>query len=204
MLRKLALLALVALVPLTASAQDATAHRHLGFFIRPELGFGYLTSSATEGGVTAKVKGSGGQFALAIGGAVKEDFIVGGQVWDYVASKPTVSLSGGGLDASGTADGDAGLVGYGVLLNWYFMPSNTYVAVTPSFTRLVSRSGGDSAASDWGFGVRGAFGKEWWVSDHWGLGVAGSLALARNKDSGAGAPTFTTFAMGVSFSATYN
>lgn len=202
MMRHLATLLLLVLAPLTAAAQEP--QRHTGFFIRPELGFGYFAAGASQNGLDLSITGSGPGLALAIGGAVSENFIIGGQVWDYIASKPTVTLKGGGLDLSATADADAGLVGYGVFLNWYFMPSNMYLAVTPSLTRLVSTDGTDTATSDWGFGVRGAFGKEWWVSDNWGLGLAASLALSSNKDSGAGAPTIGTFCIGLSFSATYN
>jgi len=217
MFKRSAGLLLVALFPLASLAQEAppaappaaptasTVHRHLGFFIRPELGFGYFGASASQGGVEMKVSGGGVNFGLAVGGAISEDFILAGQVWDYVVSDPTVSIKGGGFDLSGTASGtDAGLVGYGVLLNWYFMPGNWYVAATPSLTRLISSDGSDSATSEWGFGVRGALGKEWWVSDHWGLGLAGSLALSSNKDTGTDAATFTTFCAGLTFSATYN
>ena len=212
MTRHLARLLLLALIPLSAAAQDAsrprhgdfTVHRHLGFFIRPELGFGYLNSSASQSGTDFTISGSGAGLGLAIGGAVSENFIVAGQVWDYVASRPDVKISGGGSSISGASDSDAGLVGYGVLLNWYLQPSNAYLAVTPSFTRLVSSNGSSSSTSDWGFGVRGAVGKEWWVSDHWGLGLNASLGLSSNKDKGSGAPTFGTACFGVNFSATYN
>ena len=212
MTKRLALLCLAALVPLSAAAQaapapasaDPTYQRHRGFFIRPELGLGYFGASASSGGIDLSVKGGGANFGLAIGGAVSEDFILAGQVWDYVASSPTVTIKSNGSELSGTADGSAGLVGYGLLLNWYFMPSNLYAAVTPSFTRLVASNGTSSSTSEWGFGVRGAFGKEWWVSDHWGLGLAGSLALSSNKDSGSGSPTWGSWALGLSFSATYN
>jgi hypothetical protein len=213
---------LVALLPLTSLAQEAppaaappapaaapvaasTVNRHLGFFIRPELGLGYFGAGASQGGVDLKVSGGGINFALGIGGAISEDFILGGQVWDYVVSDPEVSIKGGGIDVSGTASGSsAGLVGYGVLLNWYFMPSNWYVAVTPSLTRLVTSDGTDTFTSEWGFGLRGAVGKEWWVSDHWGLGLSANLALSSNKDTGTDPPTFTSFCAGLSFSATYN
>lgn len=212
MLSRLAKLLLITLVPLAAVAQEppppapaggySTYNRHLGFFIRPELGFGYFGASASQGGVDADISGGAGVFALAIGGAVSENFIVAGQVWDYVASSPTLKVNG--VDIPITSDSSAGLVGYGVLLNWYLQPSNFYVAVTPSFTKLVSSSGTSSETSDWGFGVRGAFGKEWWVSDHWGLGLAGSLAFSSNKFSGSGQPSWGSACFGLTFSATYN
>jgi hypothetical protein len=195
----------VAQAPQSAPFADSTIQRHFGFFFRPELGFGYTNSGASSGGVDFTVKGGGASLALALGGAVTENFIIGGQVWDVVASSPTVEVSSGSTSVSGSdADTSAGLVGYGLLLNWY-LPSNFYVAITPSFTRLVADNGSSSSTSEWGFGVRGAFGKEWWVSNHWGLGVAGSLAVSGNKDSSASnAPTWTTVAFGIGFSATYN
>jgi len=218
MFKRCAGLLLVALFPLASLAQEApaaappgalvdpTIHRHKGFFIRPELGFGYFGTSASQGGITQKLSGGGGVFALAIGGAVSEDFILAGQVWDYVASDPTLSISGGGFDGSGTVNGSAALVGYGVLLNWYFMPGNLYVAVTPSLTKVASiDENGDTDTTDWGFGARVGLGKEWWVSDHWGLGLAGSIALSSNKYSvGGGSLTYGTFCAGLTFSATYN
>ena len=54
---------------------------------------------------------------------------------------------------------------------------------------LHSSSNGRSGDTDWGFGMRGAVGKEWWAGDHWGLGVVGHLSLSFNKDSGSGSPT---------------
>ena len=203
------LVLLAALLPLYAAAQERAApeqpaHRHLGFFIRPELGFGGFASAASQDGVDYSISGGGGAFALAIGGAVSEDFIVGGQVWDVIASKPDWTIKSGGTEVKGTSSSDAGLVGYGVLLNWYLQPSNVYLAVTPSLTRLVSTQGTTTTTSDWGFGIRGAVGKEWWVADHWGIGVAASIGLSSNKDGGSGAPTWGSAAFAVTCSATYN
>lgn len=180
------------------------SQRHLGFFIRPELGVGYVSSKASEGGATLKISGSGATLGLAVGGAVSENFIVGGHVWEIIASSPEVEASAGGLSASGTADGTSALVGYGLLLNWYFMPSNAYLALTPSLTRLVAENDGSTGRSEWGVGLRAAVGKEWWVSNSWGLGLAASLAVSSNEDAGPGAPTFTSTGFGLTFSATYN
>jgi hypothetical protein len=211
MFRRLAGLLAVALFPLASLAQSAPpppmpgyspVNRHVGFFIRPEVGLSYLSTSASSGGLDLKLSGGGATLGLAIGGAVSEDFIVAGQVWDYVVSDPTVTLNG----QSGTASGSSvGLVGYGVLLNWYFPPSNLYVAVTPSITRVaISDSSNNTGTTEWGFGLRAAVGKEWWVSDHWGLGLDANVALSSNKDSGGSSATFGSAAIGVSFSATYN
>jgi len=59
--------------------------------------------------------------------------------------------------------------------------------------------------SEIGIAGQAALGKEWWVSEHWGLGLKGEFTVTSNKDSAAAnAPTWTGYAFGVSFSATYN
>ena len=63
---------------------------------------------------------------------------------------------------------------------------------------------GTSNDTNWGFGLRAALGKEWWVSDHWGLGIAGHVSLTVNQDSGTNPPTWTGLGATVAFSATYN
>jgi hypothetical protein len=192
--------------PQPGMMRDPTIRRHFGFFFRPELGFGYAHSSASSGGGDLTVKGGGGSFALAVGGAVLENFIVGAQVWDVVSMSPTVEASNGSTSASAgtSSDASSGVVGYGLLLNWY-LPNNVYLALTPSFTRLAASDGDSNSVSEWGFGARAALGKEWWVSNHWGIGAAGGIALSSNKDSpDAGAPSWTTLAFSVSLSATYN
>jgi hypothetical protein len=62
--------------------------------------------------------------------------------------------------------------------------------------------------------VKATFGKEWWVSDNWGLGLAGQVVLGSIKDSkilsgvGADAPvsnaSWTVAAFNVLFSASFN
>ncbi|HEX3698627.1 MAG TPA: hypothetical protein VH374_24865 [Polyangia bacterium] len=62
--------------------------------------------------------------------------------------------------------------------------------------------------------MKATFGKEWWVSDNWGLGLAGQVVLGSIKDSkilsgvGADAPvsnaSWTVAAFNVLFSASFN
>jgi hypothetical protein len=55
-------------------------------------------------------------------------------------------------------------------------------------------------------GAQVSSGKEWWVSDHWGLGVSGAIGLAWNPTDAAAAPsnTMRTATFSLAFSATYN
>jgi hypothetical protein len=53
--------------------------------------------------------------------------------------------------------------------------------------------------------VRAAIGKEWWVSDHWGLGASLNGIFASNQDTGGtNPPNISSTFWGLSFSATYN
>ncbi|MFL5312022.1 MAG: hypothetical protein ACJ79H_16440 [Myxococcales bacterium] len=179
---------------------DSTYQRHFGFYIRPDLGFGYLTSN--ESGVT--ISGFSGLAGVAIGGAIRENSILAVHIIDAVAQNPTVSSGSFSATANDTS---ITLWGIGPQYTHYFMPSNVYLSTTLALTRLHSSgSGGSSGDSDWGVGTRIAAGKEWWVSDHWGLGVVGHLSFSTNQDpvAGGGSNTLTTWTFGAAFSATYN
>jgi hypothetical protein len=188
--------------PLEASPRigyDSRYQRHFGFYIRPDLGFGYMTSS--ESGVT--LSGFAGLAGVAIGGAIQENSILAVHIIDAVAQNPTVSAGG---SSANTNDTSVTLWGIGPQYTYYFMPANVYLSTTLALTRMHSSSPGASGDSDWGIGTRVAVGKEWWVSDHWGLGVVGHVSFSSNQDPvpGGGSNALTTWALGFAFSATYN
>jgi hypothetical protein len=184
---------------------DSTAHRHLGFFIRPDLGLGYMSTSEPTGTSLGDmtISGAAGLFGVVIGGAVSENVIVAGHIYDAVIVDPTVSFSSGA--SSGTSNVRMAMFGLGPSVTYYWMPSNIYFTGSLAVTRLRLSDNGRDIDSEYGIGGRFGAGKEWWVSDHWGLGVAGHVSLSSNKDTGSSnPPTLTTWAFGVTFSATYN
>jgi hypothetical protein len=185
--------------PQPRTGYDSTYQKHFGFYLRPDLGLGYMTSS--ESGVT--ISGLSGLAGVAIGGAIRENSILAVHIIDAVAQNPTVSS--GSLSATAN-DTTITMWGIGPQYTQYFMPSNLYLSTTLALTRMHSSSGNSSGDSNWGVGTRIALGKEWWVSDHWGLGVVGHVSFSSNQDpvSGGGSNTLTTWAFGAAFSATYN
>jgi hypothetical protein len=178
---------------------DATYRRHLGFYIRPDLGFGYMDSN--ENGVS--VHGLAGIAGLAIGGALQENSILAAHFFSASISNPTVSSGGSSFS---TNDTSITMFGFGPQYTYYFMPSNMYLSTTLGLTQFHSSSNGGSGDSDWGFGMRLSLGKEWWVGDHWGLGAVGHFGFSTNQDpvSSSSSNTMTTWNFGVAFSATYN
>ncbi len=178
--------------------RDETANRHLGLFLRPDLGFGYMSTSG--GGTT--ISGAAGFFGFAIGGAVTENVILGAHIYDGLVVNPNVTLSSG---ASGsTSNTTLTMLGIGPELTYYFMPSNLYLSATLAVTKLSLTVNNITGNSNAGWGGRLALGKEWWAGDHWGLGVVGHFSYASNGDQGTNAQTLSTWGLGLAFSATYN
>jgi hypothetical protein len=185
---------------------DHTFNRHFGFFIRPDLGLGYMSSSeATNtslGDMT--ISGLAGVAGLSIGGAIAENVILSAHIYDAVSSNPTVSVASG--QSANTSNASVTMFGVGPELTYYIMPANVYLSGTVALSRMTLTANGRDANTDYGFGTRLTLGKEWWVSSHWGLGLAGHISYASNNDpdSQGGSHTLTSLAYGVAFSATYN
>ena len=182
--------------PPVATPVAATAHRHLGFFLHLDLGGGYLYSSTSLGNVTLSAKGASLLLSVAVGGAVAENTILAGELWGSAAPSPS------GVTGS---DATMGLSAIGLNVTHYFMPANVFLSFTPSATLLTIDNGsGTVGRTQVGPGARLAIGKEWWVGDHWGIGLAAEGFFGVNRDQGTDPPTWSTFGGGLVFSATYN
>ena len=199
-MKRLAAFVLVFLYATSGFADD-TAHRHLGFYLRPDLGLGFGSGSETLSGRDFKASGLAGTFSSDIGGAIAEDNILSGQIWDAVLPNPTISY--GGTTAS-TTDTKYTLFGVGPSFTHYFMPANIYLTGTVAVTRLNLTVNGRSTDAQTGIGVRASVGKEWWVGDHWGIGLNGHVIYSSNQDTGTNPPNITSFLVGAAFSATFN
>jgi len=184
----------------TGTAADPTVHRHFGFFLHMDVGVGYLGTSVSGTSATPSLSGAALPLSIIIGGAVAEDWIIAGDLW-----------GAGGPSPSGGTWGATVLSGVGLNVTHYFMPANVFVSLSPSFTALTVDTGQGLNGQTFvertktGFGGKLVVGKEWWVGDHWGLGIAAEGFFAVNHDNGTGSTgTWTTFGGGFVFSATYN
>jgi hypothetical protein len=183
---------------------DPTARRHVGLFLRFDFGLGYLDASTPADATLLDFRsthGPAGEFGFAMGGAIKENFILAGHFWGSWAVAPTLEPSGPTPVFSG-GDFTTSLVGFGPSFDWYLMPADVYFTVTPSLTwvNFSDLSGGFQTSA--GFGTRFAVGKEWWVAPHWAVGVSGWFAFSFNHESAAG--TWHTYTGGLGFSSTFN
>ena len=201
-------------VPTPAQATSAqpheasSAYRHRGFFLRPDIGFGYLTASMSESGGDYTVSGPGAYLGLAIGGSVADGVIVAGRLWGMGAPSPTVTFN-----SQGGAPGESGLrfAAIGPEFDYYFMPANFFLGATLALSRIALKmggritAGGNDYSTDFGVAAQLAAGKEWWVSNDWALGLKGELTITVNQDKGvSNQGTWLGFGFAIGFSATYN
>jgi len=176
------------------------SHTHDGFYFRYNAGPGYLFNSAPQAGSTLKVSGVGFSGSLALGAVIADNLALYGQIVGAILSNPTVEFDG----QSDTADGlDVNLAGIGPGIAYYFA-GNSYLAGTIALTQLTARTSRSRVIdSEAGFGATLAGGKEWWVSDNWGLGIAGQILFASMKEKDADY-RWSSLSLAVLFSATYN
>jgi hypothetical protein len=203
---RIALLVALALPAAAAHADaDSTIHRHLGLCVRLEVGTGYMRSAASwvapEGPADVAFAGAFASASVMIGGAVRENLIVGARYSFGGVVNPNVLLDSkqDGLLGGGTL----ALETLGPEIVYYLMPQNGYLSATLGLSRWSVGGGVSYSAADIGLAGRVAVGKEWWISDHLAIGVNGNAGLARNP-----APSpdrvWTTLTMGFAVSATFN
>ena len=181
---------------------------HDGVYVRLHLGGGFTSMKANSGGADLKISGDSIAIGVAVGGALTENLVLYGTFTVSTISNPNFSSAGTTIVAADAST--AGSVGFGVGLAYYLEPTNVYFAgsLLANQLELDDASGNKVRETDFGVGFEGLIGKEWWVSDNWGLGVAGQFVLASMKDKdslGTGnPPTWTSTAFSLLFSATFN
>jgi hypothetical protein len=192
------------LAPAHVEAQEGV-HEHDGFMLRLTLGVGYGESSESSTFGDVKLSGAAGSFSIDIGGAVTDNLVLHGRFSDLVIVNPTVELDG--MELGTAKDASLAFVLLGPGLTYYVMPANVYFsAVVGLADARVDNGSGTTGSTDAGIGFQGDVGVEWWVSDNWGLGVAGRVSyFSISEDPGGGLDTVTLTGLGfaVLFSATY-
>jgi hypothetical protein len=183
------------------SAQENT---HDGFFFRAHLGFGSgeVVYEDFFPGEDLVFTGLTGLFSLQLGFAIVDNVIIHGLLTSYAMQDPDVEL--GGASAS-TTDTEISIFELGVGMTLYAMPSNFYFSASLTFPEATLTIDNTEGSSDTGMGVYAAIGKEWWVSENWGLGIALFVHYGVMPDQ----PPYEdhdikSLIFGIAFSATYN
>lgn len=166
-------LVLPALLSAACASPHITAHRGI-----------HLQGSVGPTGIFGE--GVGGTVSVAAGYAVGPNLILGAQGWE---SSVTALLA------------DSRVYGIGPMLEYYLEPSNAYVSATPCLTRLSSRLlDRYGSETGWAPGLRAAAGKEWFVSQRWGLGIGGVVDVISDRLRS----DHTAVGVAVVFSASFN
>lgn len=168
------LMATVLLVSLLgSSAVMASPRAHDGgLFLRLSAGGGSATSTLESGSGKAEFSGSAGDLNFAIGGIVSPNLALHGTLFGWLMSDPDLSITGLG---SGQVNADVDLTAIGGGFTYFFMPSNIYLSASLGIGKLSIDAGSLVGETDNGMVMDVTLGKEWWVGDSWGLGVAGGF-----------------------------
>lgn len=201
-IRRSLLLGLVLLlVPALASATQLPREHEGGVLIRLSAGLGAANFEGDNDlGERAKFDEPGGNHNLAFGGILFENFALHATAFGWAVTEPRLEVDG---QDQGRVGGTASLNALGAGVTWYTGPSNFYLSGSIGFAWLTYSDDRVSLNSATGGALDLTVGKEWWVSDRWGLGVALGLQgygvpLKDGNDDATGG------AVGLRFSATFN
>ena len=185
-----------------APSQPIGFHEHDGFYMRFLLGPGYMHSSASYGGSTSTISGAGLSLGMAFGGIVAPNVAIYGELLATSLTDPTVDDG----TSSGTANGlTVTVAGFGPGVT-YYLDNNAYLSGTLLFNRLSfsdTETNDNLGSTDLGVGAQFTFGKEWWVTWDWALGIAGQVSISSIKERDIDY-RWTTMTASLMFSATYN
>jgi hypothetical protein len=191
----------VAVVPARAGSRT-----HDGFYLNAALGPAYANMFTEVAGQELSMSGGGAALSLALGGAVAPNLILFGQLVAHAAADPKLEASG---FASETLNGSAAVTGVGAGVAFYVMPVNVFLSGSALATQITisDKDNDEVGETDLGFGLNLAAGKEWWVSDNWGLGGALQFMVASMESKNAvlgSKPKWTAVSLGFVLSATFN
>jgi len=162
-----------------------------------------------------------GFLGFDIGGAVSEDLVLHARLsglTNVVDKDVTVDV-----DEDTQIETKARTISYGLLgggLTYYFMPANIYMTFVLGlaacgyevdesgrrFTVEEEKALKELERAKLGIGINFDFGKEWWVGNEWGLGVAGrfSYSSVSPNDNAESDDWLSSIGLGALFTATYN
>jgi hypothetical protein len=190
--------AVVLLLAGPASSGGIRDHQD-GFLLRLSVGGGSASSSIDMMGDELKLSGFATDLNFAIGAVVSPNLAIHGTLFGWLVSDPDVEYGAGSAEISG----DLSLSAFGGGITYYIMPANVYLSGSIGAGSLTLDTNVGEGETDMGPVIDLTIGKEWWVSDGWGIGAAASLGYHSVPEKGIDENwSGTSFA--VRFSATMN
>ena len=182
-------------------------HRHDGLYARLTVGTALRGDEQTlPVAMGDPNKTSAGSLALdlelAVGGSLAPGVVLGGALLALLGS-PVLDLEAAGFGKPRITIPTA----LAVFLTWYPSARGGWFVQGLLGGARGERTGGTSEADDAAFvgGVGGlGGGYEWWLASEWSAGVSGRFLLYTLRDSGDADVVWTTLALGVAGTLTYN
>lgn len=196
----------VSLLVLGASqAVSAERDHESGFFLRLATGGEPAKTDISDSfGNSLELSGVGVDVEIAIGGIIAPNLAVHGTLWGWVITDPDAEVVIAGFDPmSGEFPGELTLSALGGGVTYYFMPINIYLTGSIGFGSISLDVEGESGDTDTGLALEAAVGKEWFVSDRWGLGLAVGITYHSFPDPDVD-ENWNGISIPVRFSATFN
>jgi hypothetical protein len=190
------------LVAGSASAANEPKMHDGGFFLRLSAGLGSAQTKFDDlDDNESKLSGLSGDANFAVGANVGGSLAIHGTFWGFSMTDPELETDGVEVELD---DATYSVSAFGAGLT-YYTASNFYVSPSVGLATASIEFDNVTVESDTGFAVDLTIGKEWWVSDKWGLGVAagfGFHAIPLDEDVSEDDATGNNFAL--RFSATFN
>jgi hypothetical protein len=176
----------VALALVSGSAwaqQEQKVPQHKGLYLRFALGGGYASMGETDSGGDSVISGGAVDLDMNISGFVAPNVALGLDVSVMDLPGPSVRIEG--MDLGSANNAQFHLITVGPALTFLSPDLNVYGGVSAGLAvaSIDNTSNGMSARSQNGFGMSFLGGKEWWVSPHWGVGVAGHFFFMAIPDT---------------------
>jgi len=188
------ILLVVGALPTASRASEQTDYDRTGLYLRATLGVGgsvlyannYYTEVAADGlrerhKVEADQGGASMSMELTIGGFFAPDVAVQVEFAGFVLPAPGSSYSNcwsfnGNLDTTDnrfSTDVDGGLLSGSIRLGFtgYLVPAGIYIGTSVGPSWLSLGGGWEDVNTSLGISASFRIGKEWSLSEHWGLGV---------------------------------
>lgn len=193
----------------TAAFAMAESHTHDGFFLNLALGFGHQSFDyeANKAPYDLEASGMSGEFDIKLGGRIATNTLLHASILGITNNEDLDIKSQDGYEIGSTSGQNENMTILGIGVTYYF-PMNVFFSGTigmAQFTLQNSDSENDRAegSTDTGLGFQLAVGKEWWVSDNWGLGVSAAFTYGSAEDKN-DAGDASAYGINVMFSATFN
>ncbi|MEJ2637198.1 MAG: hypothetical protein P8184_18175 [Calditrichia bacterium] len=143
------------------------------------------------------------QVMFQIGGTISKNLSLYGEAGNSLMSEPDVTWQNRSAQLE---NADFSVTDIGVGISYYFMPSNIYLSTTLTMSKnKIKADEIEEAETEAGLGIYLSAGKEWWVSNRWGLGFAIFGNFSQSRDKGNGVEyNVTNRVFAVLFSATFD